>query len=239
MKLIPFALLLVLCSCGPSNDLENKAPKNVKAGNLQFFEVYSLSEIFESWKAACDWVDKHDSLALNAKISNTDSRGLSRLLRPVGGYVIGYVSEEDMPEVDSMLATPEVKNNFFKDLKFMWSFGAEEIHGSIKKYALYAVKMPAGNKARIDGRHVLSASAARSQFGNSPIIRIEMSENGAHDWEVMTRENIGRAIAITIDNHVLSCPIVNGAIAGGSTEISGNFSVKEAEELAARINAGK
>jgi SecD/SecF fusion protein len=66
-----------------------------------------------------------------------------------------------------------------------------------------------------------------------------MTKQGQHDWEVMTAKNLGLPIAITIDNHVLSCPVVTGVISGGETEISGNFSVAEAEELAARINKGK
>jgi SecD/SecF fusion protein len=97
--------------------------------------------------------------------------------------------------------------------------------------------MPYGNEAKIDGRHIVSANAAKSYDGR-PVIRIAMDTKGSHEWKIMTTNNIGKAIAIVIDDHVITCPVVTNAITGGETEISGNFTVKEAEELAARIYAG-
>jgi len=232
MKLLPFVLILVLTACG--NESGNINLKNVKPGNVQFFETYGLYEILDSWKATCTWVNEQDTLA-----EGENPNSLGALVQLSGENKLGYVAENDIFRVDSLLSLSEVKNNFHKDLKFMWSFGLEESPNGKKMYALYAVKVPSGNKAPIDGRHIESASFARSQFTNAPIITISMTKDGAHDWEVMTRKNIGRPIAITIDHQVLSCPVVNDAIVGGATEISGNFSIPEAEELAARINLGK
>ncbi|WP_043023710.1 SecDF P1 head subdomain-containing protein [Fluviicola taffensis] len=234
MKLIPFVFLAFLCSCGPSAESQNLTPKNVKPGNIQFFETYPLTEILDSWKAACAWVNNQDSLE-----QGENPNSLGALVQLSDANKFGFVAENDIFRVDSLLSLSEVKNNFPKELKFMWSFGLEESPNGKKMYALYAVRVPEGNKAPIDGKDIEIASFARSQITNTPIITISMTKDGAHDWEVMTRNNVGRPIAITMDHQVLSCPIVNGAIAGGSTEISGNFSVKEAEELAARINAGK
>lgn len=235
MKIIPFLFLVTLCSCGPSAESQNSIARNVKAGNIQFFETYRPYEILDSWKAACTWVNNQDSLIPEGENPNS----LDALVQLSNENVFGYVDEKAIFRVDSLLSLPEVKNNFPKDLKFMWSFGLEESTNGKKMYVLYAVKVPEGNKAPIDGRHIQSANIARSQFSNSPIISISMTKDGAHDWELMTRKNIGRPIAISMDHQVLSCPVVNGVIVGGATEINGNFSIKEAEELAARINAGK
>ncbi len=238
MKLIPFLLAFVLFSCGTGE--QPPRLKNVKPGNLQFFETYSFPEIATSWENACKWVHEHDTLATKENLSLTENpRGLNALVRPNGNFMLWYTNEEDMSKVDSLLTIPEVKASFPKDLKFMWSYRAEEIQNGHKMYALYAVKVPAGNKAIVDGRFIESAEATISEYMQRPVVSITMNDQGAHDWEIMTRKNIGRAIAITIDDHVLSCPVVNDAIAGGKTEISGNLTKAEAEELAARIYKGK
>lgn len=232
MKFLPFVLILVLTACGSET---RKAPlKNVKPGNVQFFETYRFNEIPDSWSAACTWVSAQDSMT-----PQEDPNGLAALVHISTENKIGYVSENDLIRADFLLALQEVKNKFPKNLKFMWSFHPEKTPDGKEMYALYAVKIPAGKKAIIDGRHIQSAVIAKSEFTGQPVIRISMNEQGEHDWEVMTSKNVGRAIAITIDNQVLSCPVVNGVIAGGATEISGSFSVAEAEELAARITFGK
>lgn len=232
MKLLPFVLLLVLAACG--NESGNINLKNVKPGNVQFFETYKLDEIINSWNAACTWVSAQDSL-----IPQEDPNGLGALVHISPERMMAYVAEKDMKRVDSLLALQGVKDNFPKNLRFMWSYGLEETPEGKMMHVLYAIKMPDSGKAIIDGRHIQSAESAIASYNQMPVVRITMTDQGAHDWEVMTTKNIGLAIAITIDNRVLSCPVVNGAITGGETEISGNFSKAEAEELAARINLGK
>lgn len=235
MKIFTILLLLAfICACGPSAESQNSTPKNLKPENIQFFETYRATEILDSWKAACNWVNEQDSLP-----EGENPNSLCALVQLSDDNKFGYVSEKNIFKADSLLSLTGVKNHFPKDLHFMWSLGLEDSPNGNKMYALYAVKVPSGNKAPIDGRHIQEASAGRSQFTNAIIITISMTDEGAHDWEIMTRKNIGRPIAITMDHQVLSCPIVNGAIAGGKTEINGSFSEKEAEELAARINAGK
>ena len=240
MKLIPFLLLFTLFSCANGNEPQKpQHAKNVKPVNLQFFETYSFSEIAPSWENACKWVHEHDSLATEQNLGLTENpRGLNALVRLNGNFMVGYVYEENMHSVDEMLANPEVKKVFPANLQFRWSYGVEEEENGHKMYALYAIKMPSGNEAKIDGRHIQSANAAKSYTGQ-PVIRIAMNQQGSQAWKTMTSDNIGKAIAIVIDDHVLTCPVVNGAITGGETEISGNFTVKEAEELAARIYAGR
>ncbi len=238
MKLIYFLLSVFLFSCGSQSQPPHL--KHVKAGNLQFFETYSFAEIAPSWETACKWIHEHDTLAAKKNLSMTENPGgLNALVRPNSNFTMWYANEEDMSRVDAMLAIPEVKKIFPADLRFMWSYGVEETQNGHKMYALYVVKVPTGNKAIVDGKSIISAEATISEYMQRPVVSITMDSKGAHDWEIMTRKNIGRTIAITIDDHVLSCPVVNDAIAGGKTEISGNFTKAEAEELAARIYAGR
>lgn len=241
MRLIAFTLLLLLISCG--NETQ-KPPylKNAKPGNLQFFETYTLHEIYPHWQAACNPMTGGDTTVSKGKESmlKIDPRGLRELVHPTQ-FAVGYVYEEDVAKVDAMLAIPEIKNLFPKNLRFMWSYKAEKTEGETgtKIYSLYAIKVSDDGKAVIDGRHIETVETAIADYNGMPVIRITMTDQGAHDWAIMTRKNIGLPIAITINNYVLSCPVVNGAITGGETEISGNFTKAEAEELAASIYAGR
>ncbi len=239
MKFIPFLLLLAVFSCGSGSKPLNL--KNVRPGNLQFFEVYSTNEISDDWLKACKISAEMDTSAQQEQSSLQQTRGLSSYIQIPMPNSIGYIKESDIPAVDSILARPEIAKLFPKDLRFMWDFASDDLsdQGIGKVVALYTVKVPRGNKAIIDGRHIQTAETAISEYTKQPVIRITMTDKGANDWEVMTTKNVGLPIAITIDNHVLSCPVVNGAISGGETEISGNFSYAEAEELAARIQLGK
>lgn len=239
MKCIPLLLLLAIFSC--SSGSKPLDLKNAKPGKLEFFETYTFSEIAPSWKAACDWIRDNDTLALQGKVrlSEMDQKSLAALVHPNGEFMVGYVNEEDMARVDKLLALPEVKKNFYDNVRFLWSYGVEETQNGHKMYALYAIKVPEGGNAIIDGRHIVNATTAIADYNGQSVIRISMNDQGSHDWEMMTRKNIGRAIAICVNDHVLSCPVVNGVITGGETEISGNFTKAEAEQLAASIYLGR
>lgn len=241
MKFTPLLLALLLFSCESSSEGINL--ENIKPGNVQFFETYSSSELNAAWMVVCKWNEDQDSLVSQGKVpmSMLETRVLSGMVHPAGENAFGYVKKSDIDRVDSILSLPEVKKHFPKDLQFMWSFGPEEARmtGLEGMYALYAVKVPEGNKAPIDSKYITTAEATIDERTNSPIINITMNDQGSHDWELLTRKNIGRCIAITIDHKVLSCPRVVSEIAGGETQISGSFTIAQSQELAARINAGK
>ena len=239
MKLIPFLSLLLLCSCGPSTDVEVSVAKNVKPVNIQFFEAYNRYEILNSWQNASKWFHEKDTSSKQNQELLKDVIGLENWVSFRNEGAFGYVEEEDIQSVNSILDHPEVKAMFPKDLQFMWSFGVEETLNYKKTYGLYAVKIPKGGEAKIDGRHIKDAFASISEYNKMPIITLTMTSEGTHDWEIMTRDNIGRSIAITLDKKVLSCPKVMDRIAGGNTEIAGNFTKQQAEELAAQIKAGR
>ncbi|MNV05039.1 preprotein translocase subunit SecD [compost metagenome] len=231
--LIP--ILLIACS----SQSEPPRLKNIKPLNIQFFETYDRNEILDSWQAASSWFHENDTFSKQNKTLLKDVIGLENWVSFRGEGAFGYVEEEDIQSVNSILNHPEVKAMFPKDLQFMWSFGVEETLNYKKIYALYALKIPQGGEAKIDGRHIKDAFASISDYNNRPIISLSMTQEGAHDWEIMTRDNLNRCIAITLDKKVLSCPKVIGKISGGQTEISGNFTEQQAKELAAQIKAGR
>lgn len=228
---------LIACSSEPEE--ETVALKNVKPMNIQFFETYNRDEISNSWNAAVNWFHEKDTSSQQIKELLKDVTGLENWVSFHREGAFGYVEEEDIQSVNSILEDPEVRKLFPEDLQFMWSFGVEETLNYKKVYGLYAVKIPKDGEAKIDGRHIKDAAASFSNYTQQPTIQLTMNMEGTHDWKIMTEKNIGRYIAITLDKKVLSCPMVREAIAGGSTEISGNFTKKQAEELAAQIRAGR
>ncbi len=228
-----------LMACSSEPEEETIALKNVKALNIQFFETYNRDEISNSWNAAVNWFHEKDTSSEQTKELLKDVIGLENWVSFHREGAFGYVEEEDIQSVNSILDHPEVKKLFPEDLQFMWSFGVEETVNYKKIYGLYAVKIPKNGEAKIDGRHILDANASFSKHIQQSTINLTMTQEGALEWKIMTGKNIARYIAITLDKKVLSCPMVRDVIAAGATEISGNFTKKQAEELAAQIRAGR
>lgn len=240
MKLIPFLLLFALYSCG-SKSSQNERLKNIKPVNIQFFETYTMNEISSQWLAACK-LSAEDTLVSQGEVplDQIGFKGLRALLRYTENPgPLGFALEKDMFKVDSILAIPEIAKLFPKDLEFMWALNPENTGNAPGFYSLYAIKVPAGKKARVDGRHVVEAVPETDNRTGSVIINIEMTKDGTDEWKLMTQENINRCIAITMDKKVISCPMVVMAITEGKTQISGNFSMEEAGNLSDQINAGK
>lgn len=239
MKHLFLSLIIPAFLMACSSEPESLPLKNVKPLNIQFFETYNREEILDSWQAAIKHVHESDSSSEEMKALLKDVTGLENWVSFEGVGAFGYVEEEDIQSVNSILELPEIKAMFPKDLQFMWSFNVEDTVNFKKRYALYAVKVPKNGEAKIDGRHIMGALSGISDYNHMPIISLTMTHEGAHDWEIMTGKNVGRSIAITLDKKVLCCPRVMDRIGSGAMEISGNFTKQQAEELAAQIMAGR
>src|SRR5690606_13777377 len=106
-------------------------------------------------------------------------------------------------------------------------------------FDLYAIKtVPGSDKAKLEGEGVEMSAADYDQSGR-PAIKMTMTPTGSRVWAKLTGDNVGRPIAIVLDDIVYSAPNVNGAIEGGNSEISGNFTVEEAQDLASVLKIGK
>ena len=117
-------------------------------------------------------------------------------------------------------------------MKFLFGIEEKSAKGNLRYFPLYAIKTNLGSeKAALEGDGV---EEARQDFDESgkPAIKMVMTNTGAKIWAKMTAKNVGRPIAIALDDIVYSAPNVNGAIEGGNSEISGKFSVEEAQDLA-------
>ncbi|MCO5230520.1 MAG: protein translocase subunit SecDF [Chitinophagales bacterium] len=151
--------------------------------------------------------------------------------------VIGRSANIDTALVNQYLNVAEVKAKFPKDIEFMW--GAKPIGDKNNIYELYAIKKrPGTDKPFIDGGAVETSKPDLDQFGNVTI-SMKMTHEGASKWKKMTGSNVGRNIAIVVDNEVYSAPNVNEEISGGSSSISGAFTQEEATDLSNILKIGK
>ena len=154
------------------------------------------------------------------------------------GACIGYAHYADTAKINRYFAMPQVKELFPAEFKPMWTVHASQMDENL--YELVAIKAAsADGKAPLDGGYVTDA---RVQFGNTagtPEVSMSMNGEGAGIWARLTGDNIGKQIAIVLDGMVYSYPVVNGKIEGGSSQITGQFTIEEAEDLANVLKSGK
>lgn len=151
---------------------------------------------------------------------------------------IGYVLIKDTAELMHDLNTDAVKSKFPSNLVFMFGKQDEDNEQLRDVVPIYAIKTLDNGQAPLEGEHVSKATQDYDQKG-APAIKMEMDAVGTNIWAQMTQKNIGKPIAIVLDNIVYSAPFVNGVIPNGSSEISGSFSVTEASDLADILQSGK
>ena len=155
------------------------------------------------------------------------------------GPVIGYSNYKDTAEVNKYLAMPEVKAVLPKDLSLKWGVSAAEFDKKKQTFELYAIRVTERNgKAPLEGDVVTDAKDEFNQF-SKPVVTMAMNNDGARRWAQLTKNNIGSAIAIVLDNYVYSAPNVNSEITGGRSEISGNFTPEQTKDLANVLKSGK
>jgi SecD/SecF fusion protein len=151
---------------------------------------------------------------------------------------IANLELKDTAKANEYLNLEVVKTNFPADLKFL--YGIEEKDTKGRKYIpLYAVKTIQGSdKAKLEGDAVEESRQDYDDRGR-PAIKMQMTSSGTRTWAKLTTDNVGKPIAIVLDNIVYSAPNVNGPIEGGSSEISGSFTAEEAQDLANILKSGK
>ena len=157
-----------------------------------------------------------------------------------GNACIGYAHYADTAKVNQYLSMPQVKALFPREFKPMWTVKASQWIPGENIFELVAIKVTSRDgKAVLDGGAVTDARVQYGNTGGNPEVSMTMNQEGANVWAKMTKDNIGKQIAIVLDGMVYSYPTVNGAIEGGSSQITGNFTLEEAEDLANVLKSGK
>ena len=193
----------------------------------------------------------HDSAALVAPAPTTSQLAsidtLSKYLQlgGRGGATVGLAQDRDRNKIDSLLALATEYHLLPEDLSLLW--GAKPIqdpqtHKLTNIYELYAIRTNRSMKPDLSGDVVTSSKADvdHNRIGSAePQVSMSMNQEGAQIWARLTKESIGRSIAIVLDGVVYSAPNVNNEITGGQSSISGNFTIEEANDLANVLNSGK
>ncbi|MBQ3659947.1 MAG: protein translocase subunit SecD [Bacteroidales bacterium] len=160
-------------------------------------------------------------------------------LQQMGGNnaCLGLIHYRDTADVMRMLRNTSVAfpNDFVPALTFKpSSYAANDQY-----FELVALKSSAGKGAALDGGVITSARVNYSQISGAAEVSMTMNTTGSSRWEVITEQNIGKQIAIVMDGLVYSYPNVQNKISGGSSQITGNFTREEAEDLATVLKSGK
>ena len=230
------------------------------SAHLQFWEVYNISEIGKNIEDA----DKNLQAFLSGVKPTTDSTSAADTSKKAGlndkpllttihfippsqdktgkpfyASAIADIELKDTSKANSYLNNEIVKNSFPGDLKFLYGIEEKDQKSGKKFLPLYAVKtIPGSDKAKLEGEGVEDSRADYDEKGR-PAIKMQMTPQGTRTWARLTTDNTNRPIAIALDDVVYSAPNVNGPIEGGNSEISGNFTFPEAQDLANVLTSGK
>lgn len=158
----------------------------------------------------------------------------------VAGSIIGYANYRDTAKVNEFLSMKQIRSGFPRDLKYFWSVEPYKFDETRSLYELHGIKVTTRDgRAPLNGDVITSARTSQSQYQASAKVDMAMNAEGAKIWARMTRENIDRCLAIVLDGYVRSAPRVSNEIKGGSSEITGDFTIEEAEDLANILKSGK
>lgn len=204
-----------------------------RSANLEFYEMCMLKDMAQSLTRA------YEADSTLRTILVPGQRGDSP--------VVGYARAKDKDAVMAIFNSPAVKAMFSNNIKLAWSNKALDpamTNGQKDLYELVALKgrfNPATGKleARLSGDYITAASAEFDNNRNRNTVNMTMNSEGARLWANITKENLGLPVAVVLDDVVYSYPNINSVIEGGRSEITGNFTVQEAQDLANVLKSGK
>ena len=165
---------------------------------------------------------------------------LSTAGEPLPSCMIGLADVKDTSMINTYLKMDKIKALFPKDLKFCWESHPYRYDTSKALVGLHAIKVTTVNgRAPLDGSAIISAEATTGPDKKDVKISLAMDPEGAKTWAEMTRENLSRCIAVVYNGYVRSYPRVRSEISGGVTEITGDFTIGEANDLVNTLKSGQ
>lgn len=180
---------------------------------------------------------------LSGAPSDSTRAGIDSLMADVSPFVsllrsqFGLVYDvKDTAQINRILARPEIKALIPSTVKFLWDFRGDGT-GNERFLELYAIKKGRNNKAPLEGSVITNATQTLDEK-QRPAVSMEMNVEGAKAWRKLTAENLEERIAVVLDNYVLTAPTVRSEISGGRSEITGNFTLEEAKDMANLLKAG-
>ena len=234
-----------------------KEPERVRkllqgSANLEFWETYTLNEIYPALQALDTRLAKGD-VADSAVVDSTKAEAsktaqdaaaqhplLSKLMQIQGmapnGCVVGYALAADTAAVNALLQSEAAQTALPADLQLAWGVkSAEGMKANI--FELYALRKVNGRPS-MEGDVIADAKDDFDQ-NHQPIVSMTMTTNGSRDWAALTKKNLKKCVAIVLDGYVYSAPVVQSEITGGNSQISGHFTTDDTRDLANVLKSGK
>jgi SecD/SecF fusion protein len=239
------------------------------AAKLEFCEVYTLNEVspgLEALGAYLTQIDLEKKIAAKSSATKVDTTkaagtslaeqlakpakadsaqkdttaqqtGLASLFVPVSQGQLG-VYGKDTARANEILSRPDIKAMFPADLQFVWDRkGMETTDKRNEIFPIYFIKK-ANGQAPLEGDVITDASNDYDDRGR-PEVTMRMNGEGARKWRNLTAANIGRSVAIILDNLVYTAPTVQNEIPNGSSSITGSFTIEETKDMVNVLKAGK
>ena len=161
---------------------------------------------------------------------------------PQGLAIVGYANARDTADVNKVIYSEIASSVLPAECKLRWGAKPEDFGGQNTKgdvFALYALKITEPNgRAPLEGDVITSSKDDFDQMGH-PSVSMQMNSDGARRWSQITKQNIGRGVAIVLDDAVYSAPRILTQIDGGNSQITGNFTIEDTKDLANTLNSGK
>ena len=204
------------------------------SAKLQFWEVQNINEVYPYFEQLSKIVPlKADSIGV---AKNTNLISLLQLNKLSQG--VGNIKLSDTAAVNKIINSPiavKLRPANLKFTKFMWAYKPQD--NNQDNLALFAIRGNINQKAPVDGA-VDRASISYDNLGRI-VVDMQMDTEGTKEWATLTEKNVGKPVAVTLDNVVYTAPNVNEKIPSGRSQISGNFTQEEAKELTDVLSAGK
>ena len=234
-----------------------KEPERVRkllqgSANLEFWETYTLNEVYPALQALdtrlakgnapADTTATDSTKAAKAPAKTTADQHplLSKLVQVQGmapnGCVVGYCMATDTAAVNACIQSEAAAGVLPADLQLAWGVkSAEGMKGNV--FELYALRKVNGQPS-MQGDVIADAKDDFDQ-NHQPIVSMTMTTNGARDWAALTKKNLKKCVAIVLDGFVYSAPVVQSEITGGNSEISGHVTTDDTRDLANVLKSGK
>ena len=187
---------------------------------------------------------KANAVDAKAKADALKQNPLFAVFQPVpqGLSIVGYANARDTADVNKVIYSDIARQVLPAECKLRWGAQPEDLGGENTKgdiFALYALKVTEPNgRAPLEGDVITNAKDEFDQMGH-PSVSMQMNSDGARRWSQITKQNIGRGVAIVLDDAVYSSPRILTQIDGGNSQITGNFTIETTKDLANTLNSGK
>ena len=157
------------------------------------------------------------------------------------GCIVGMANVADTAVINSYIHSDLAKSILPADVKLLWSAKpSDRIPNNKRIYELYCLRLTGSdNRAPLEGDVIESAKDDFDHFTGKPVVTMQMNEDGAREWANLTKKNVGKPVAIVLDDLVYSAPNVNQEITGGNSQISGSFTVEDTKDLANTLKSGR